>query len=146
MLNKISEHIDKDKKLDADGLPMINKDNIDDYIQYYENLIHKRTKVNVGKVREQAMKNISKKYSEDARSQKSKNLKKRLEEIRAFYEGDIMKMDRVQKDSVESKRKMKWYEWDMVIVLKNPDYFASKCNGKAEYMENSNEAIERYRE
>ena len=118
--------IDKKMKerngLDDEGLPKIENDKIEQYIEYYEKLIRKKVNSNIARVREQALKNIQKRHKAHVNKSRAKNLDKRIDEIKAFYEGDIVKMDKSQKDCKENRKSVKWYQWDMVMVIPNPDY------------------------
>lgn len=96
------------------------------------------------KVREQAMKRISKKHSDRRKGDDSKTLEKKMSEIRAFYEGDIIQMDRVQKDYKDTGKVPKWYNWDMVMVIPNPDYDTACNNEDPEMLEDVKEATHRY--
>ena len=125
----------KDKKdVDKDGLPKIPPEDVENYIEYYEKLIRKKVNSNIGRVREQALRNIQKRHKDKMSQTRSKGLERRIEEIRAFYEGDIIKMDKAQKNCQESKKEVKWYEWDMVMVIPNPDY-----EGEEEFLDEEEE-------
>ena len=93
----------QNKDLDKDGLPKIPPEKVESYIEYYEKLIRKKVNSNIGRVREQALRNIQKRHKESMDKNRAKGLDKRIEEIRAFYEGDIIKMDKAQRGCKETK-------------------------------------------
>lgn len=40
---------------------------------------------------------------------------------------------------------MKWHEWDFVMIIPNPDRYAGKEHIPGHYLEDSDEAVEKYR-
>lgn len=65
-----------------------------------------------------------------------------MEELRAFYEGNIVNMSKFQGDYFDSKKEVHWYDWDMVMILPNPDYRARDENT----IEDVDEAVKRYKQ
>lgn len=133
----------KDNDKDNDGLPDVDPHEIDQYIEFYEKLMKKKLSVDVAKFRSTIMKRLSKKHNASKSSARKKNLKKRMEEVKAFYEGDIVKMDRTQADCDEPTKYIHWYDWDMVMVIPNPDY-RSKEKTDNYLLDDPEEAMERY--
>jgi hypothetical protein len=125
MQNKLNELVDRED-LDEDGLPKIDQMNIEEYIIYYEKLISRKVYSNISKVRDKARKNIQKKYNSLSNKVRSLKLSDRMAQVKAFYEGDIIKMDRTQQNFVDANPNIKWYNWDMVMVIPNPDYKTEK--------------------
>jgi hypothetical protein len=121
-INKLVDHED----LDDDGLPKIDQKNIEEYIIYYEKLISKKVYSNISKVRDKARKNIQKKYNSLSNKARFLKLGERIAQVKAFYEGDIIKMDKTQQNFVDTNHNIKWYNWDMVMVIPNPDYKTEK--------------------
>ena len=78
-------------------------------------------------------------------STKPKNAHERIEETKAFYEGDIIKMDKYQTEAKEVDREIKWYEWDFAFVISNPDFGADKGATSGMYISSLSEAIGRYK-
>lgn len=139
-MHKIEDKLKEKKGIGKDGLAKIPNEKVEDYIEYYEKLIRKKVNSNISKVRDQALKNIQNKHKKNVGNARAKTLDKRLEEIRAFYEGDIIKMDTAQKDCKDSKKKVKWHQWDMVMILPNPDYYEGEDHLDGEGEEAGEEA------
>ena len=51
------------KQKDKDGLPVVQNEDLDDYIDFYERLIKKRLKIDVVKLREKTVKKIAQKLT-----------------------------------------------------------------------------------
>lgn len=144
-MHKLNSIMNDPGDVDKDGLPKIDPDNIDNYIDYYENLIRKRTQAKVSRVRNQALKRIQQRYAENQVNERTKNLDGRLKEIKAFYEGDIVEMDKSQKNYKSTKKSIKWYEWDMVMVFPNPDFNYDKQEVDGYLLDDVDEAVHRYK-
>ena len=74
-------------------------------------------------------------------STQPQNAQERIQETRAFYEGDIVKIDEYQKGAKEVYKKIKWYEWDFVFVLPNPDH----GNPGGKHIDSVHDAVNRYK-
>jgi len=77
---------------------------------------------------------------------RNKDLEERLKEIKAFYEGDIIEIDKIEMDKSHSKSKkeVKWHDWDMVMVIPNPDFHNGNGNSNEHYIDGVVEAKEIY--
>lgn len=145
-MHKLNDHLEgKGKQLDKEGLPVVNFKDVDSYINYYENLIRKRTKASVEKVRSLCMQKIAKKHKSSMGKKRSADLELHKQEVKAFYEGDIVKMDRAQKHLKSSKKPVKWYEWDMVMIFPNPDYKADREEVDGYLLDSPEQAVNRYK-
>lgn len=143
-MHKLGRLMDGETELDDKGLPKINPSNIDDFLTYYETLIKKRTKSDVKKVRDGLLKKIAKRNTADKNAERAKNLDRRIAEVRAFYEGDYNKMEQFQREFKDVKKDIKWYQWDLVMVIPNPDYNSHKKDVDNHYLDDVDDAIKRY--
>lgn len=125
MLNRINKKIEEED-MDEDGLPQIDPKQVEEYIIYYEKLISKKVYSNISKVRDQARKKIQKRHKSQLNKVRFLKLGERIAQVKAFYEGDIVQMDKAQKNYKEPTTTIKWYEWDMVMVIPNPDFKQEK--------------------
>lgn len=125
MLNRINKKMEEED-MDLDGLPKIDPKQIEEYIIYYEKLISKKVYSNISKVRDQARKKIQKRHKSQLNKVRFLKLGERIAQVKAFYEGDIVQMDKAQQNYKEPTNNVKWYEWDMVMVIPNPDFKKEK--------------------